>query len=100
MRNLRWIVLAVLVAVAPARADAVMSLRLALNEARMQMSANGWDAADRVLKSLRQQMILQPALDKYRTKVEFVIWDLRMGNHDAALKDLDALAALISAKRP
>ena len=94
MRKLLWILIFVLVA--PAFADAVSSMRVAVNEARLHMSASSWTAAERVLKSLRQQMSLEPALDKYRTKVEFVLWDLRMGNHDAARKDLDALAALIA----
>lgn len=94
MRNLLVTAVVLMVAV-PAHADAIASMRRSLQEARLQMTAGNWDAATRVLKSLEKQMFLEPALDKYRTKVQFILWDLRMDNHDAALKDLDALADLI-----
>lgn len=95
MRNLLVPAL-VLTLTVPVHADAIQKMRLAINEARLQMTAQNWDAAARVLRSLEKQMFLEAALDPYRTKVQFVLWDLRMGNHDAALKDLDALAALIA----
>ena len=100
MSKLLQIALVLVLLAAPASAEALTSLRMSVNEARLHMSAGSWNAAERVLKSLRQQMALDPALDKYRTKVEFVLWDLRMNNHDAAMKDLDALGGLIGVTAP
>lgn len=79
----------------PARAEkiAVHAIRAAIQEARLHMNAAGWAAAERVLKGLRQQLALDPQADAMRVKLEFVLWDLRLGNTAAARRDLDALEA-------
>lgn len=88
-----------LLAADPARGERTpeQAIRAAINEARLQMSAAQWPAAERILKSLRQQLALDPAADKIRTRVEFVLWDLRMGFNDQARHDLDALGASLDA---
>lgn len=79
---------------APSRI-ATAAIRAAVNEARLHMAAASWAAAERVLKGLRQQLSLDPTADAVRVKVEFVLWDLRMSNHAAAVRDLEALAKLL-----
>ena len=76
----------------------VQAIRAVVGEAQLQLSACNWTAAERVLKGLRQQLMLEPGSDPVRTRLEFVIWDLRMGLHDQAAKDLAALdKTLVSA---
>lgn len=75
------------------------AVKTALAEARLHLDAAQLPAAERVLRDLRQQLWLigGAEADSLRVRVEFVLWDLRMGLHDQAKKDLAALIALASA---
>jgi hypothetical protein len=75
--------------VAPPHAAALR----ALHEARMHAAAGQWNAVRRVLTALRHELWLaaDPACVGLRVRVEFVLWDLRMGLLAAAHRDLEAL---------
>lgn len=77
------------------------AVKTALAEATLHVNAGQWSAAGRVLRDLRQRLWLigGAEADALRTRVEFVLWDLRMGLHDQAKKDLAALTAAASARR-
>ena len=71
------------------------AVKTALAEATLHLNAGQFVAAARVLRDLKQRLWLigTPETDALRTRVEFVLWDLRMGLHDQAKRDLAALVA-------
>ena len=72
------------------------AVRAALKEAQLQMAATQWAAATRVLKDLRQQLSLDPHDQPVRIRVEMIMWDLRMGFNEHAVRDLDALVTSLA----
>jgi hypothetical protein len=94
---MKTLILAALVVAAPLPP----MVKMALNEATLHLNAGQFTAAERVLKDLKQRLWLVGTADAdtVKVKVEFVLWDLRMGLHEQAKQDLKALAEHVATIR-